>query len=78
MNEAQIAKVKIFNAQLPVKSKKVCKDQELKQSEPKSSPQNKTGKQPKPQIVKLRREHMVNRVSSYKGDHSETQTTVII
>ena len=42
------------------------KNQEPKQSEPKSSPQ----------IVEKQREHMGNRVSSYflKGGHSATQT----
>ena len=56
--------------------KKVCKDQELKQSEPKSSPQNQNGKYLILQIVKIQREHMVNRVSSYfpKGGHSATET----
>ena len=44
---------------------KVCKDQELKQPEPKSSPQNQNGKLLKLQIVKiLVGERMVNRVSS--------------
>ena len=55
---------------------KVCKDQELKQSEPESSPQNKNGKCLKLQIVKIQREHMVNRMSSYfpKGGQSATRT----
>ena len=48
--------------------------------EPKSSPQNKNGKILKLQIVKILREHMVNRVSSYfpKGGHSATQTKLKI
>ena len=36
---------------------KLCKDQELKQSETKSSPQNQNGKYIKLQIVKIQREH---------------------
>ena len=39
-------------------------DQVLKQSEPKSSPQNQNGKELKLQILKIQTEHMVNRVSS--------------
>ena len=52
-----------------------CKDQELKQSEPKYSPQTKTGTL---QIVKIQIEHtcMVKRMSSsfLKGGQSATQT----
>ena len=50
--------------------------QELEQSEPKSSPQNQNGKQLILQIIKIQREHMVNRVSRYfpKGGHSATET----
>ena len=69
--------LKIFTCRLiKEKSKKVCKYQELKQSEPKSSPQNQNGKQPILQIVKIQREHMVNRVSSHfsKGGHPATET----
>ena len=44
----------------------------LGQSEPKFRPQSKNGKQLKLQIIKIRRKHMVNRVSSSfpKGTHS--------
>ena len=58
------------------KVKKVCKDQEPKQHEPKSSPLNQNRKLLKLQTFKIQREHMVNRVSSYftKGGHSATQT----
>ena len=42
----------------------VCKEQELKQSETKSSPLNQNGKELILQIVKIHEEHMVNRVSS--------------
>ena len=54
---------------------KVCKNQELKQSKPKSNPQNQNGKYLILQIIKLQREHMVNRVSSYfpKGGTQETK-----
>ena len=48
-----------------MKVKIVCKDQEIKQSKPKSSPHNQNGKKLKLQIVKSQREHMVNRVSRY-------------
>ena len=59
---------------------KICKAQELKQSEPKSGPQNQIGKYLILQIVKIytKREHMVSRVSSYfpQGGHSATETEV--
>ena len=54
----------------------VCKDQELKPSEPKFCPQNQNGKKLILQMVKIQREHMVNRVSSFfpKDGHSATET----
>ena len=45
-------------------SKKVSNDQELVQSEPKSSPRNQNGKLQKLQINIINREHLVNRESS--------------
>ena len=47
---------------------------------PKSSPQNQNKKQLKLVKVKIQREHLVNRASSYfpKGGHSATQTELKI
>ena len=52
-------------------SQKYAKTKKLKQSELKSSPQNQYGNYLKLQIVKIQKEDMVNRVSSYfqKGGH---------
>ena len=58
--------------------KKVCKDQALKQSEPKSSPQNQNGKKTK--ITKSQNKKRTYRVSSYfqKGGHSAIKTELKI
>ena len=54
----------------------VFKDQELEQSEPKSSRQNQNGNPLNKKTVKIQKEHVVNRVSSSFpiGGHSATQT----
>ena len=56
--------------------KKECKDQELKQSEPKSSPQNQNKEITKITNSENTKRHMVTGLSSYfpKGGHSAAQT----
>ena len=63
---------------VPFKLKTICENQELKQSEPKSNPQNQNSKILILQIVKIQTEHMVNRASSYlpKCGHTATETVL--
>ena len=53
---------------------------QIQPSKPNPALKTKTGNKLKIQIVKVQREHMVNRVSSYfpKGGHSVTQTELKI